>query len=102
MASDKKAEDIVILDMHGLVNFCDYFVLCSGNTDRHVSAIGEYIRDELAARGVKSIVKQRAGKMDWLVFDFGDVVAHVFQKQMREFYQLEYLWRDAKRIEWVE
>ncbi|MBF0483702.1 MAG: ribosome silencing factor [Candidatus Omnitrophica bacterium] len=101
-ASDKKAENIAILEMKEIVNFCDYFVICTGNTDRHVKAIADNIQDELAKTGMKISSKQRTGKNDWVVFDIGDVVVHVFEKDTREFYQLEYLWRDAKKIDWVE
>ncbi|MBF0479044.1 MAG: ribosome silencing factor [Candidatus Omnitrophica bacterium] len=101
-AADKKAESITILEMKDIVNFCDYFVICTGNTDRHVKAIADNIEDELAKSGMKISPKQRTGKNDWVIFDIGDIVVHVFQKDTREFYQLEYLWRDAKKIDWVE
>ena len=99
-ASDKKALDIVVLDMRKVANFCDYFVLCSGNTDRQVKAVADGIEEGLYTRGIK--VKRPEGMMDknWVVLDLGDVVAHVFQKDAREFYRLEYLWQEAKTVEW--
>ncbi|MBU0469614.1 MAG: ribosome silencing factor [Candidatus Omnitrophica bacterium] len=99
LASDKKAEEIVILEMKDVVNFCDYFVICSGTTDRHVGGISDNIEDGLHELGIKSKLKQGVKKSDWVVFDLGDVVTHVFQKQSRKFYALEYLWQEAKRIE---
>ncbi|MBF0385442.1 MAG: ribosome silencing factor [Candidatus Omnitrophica bacterium] len=99
-AAEKKAEEIVALDMRGLVNFCDYFVICSGNTDRHVKAIADYIDEELAKLGQKARYRQGLNKADWIVLDNGDVVTHIFQKKLREFYNLEYLWQEAKPVKW--
>jgi len=99
-ASDKKAEDILILDMRQIVNYCDYFVLCSGNTDRQVRAIAEHIDEGLGDLGLTGCFKQGLRKCDWVVLDTGDVVVHIFQKDIREFYKLEYLWREAKQVVW--
>lgn len=100
LASAKKAEDIVILDMRKVANFCDYFVLCSGNTDRQVRAIADGIDEGLAEEGSPVHFKEGLKKCDWVVFDSGDVVVHIFQKRLREFYNLEYLWREAKVVNW--
>ena len=99
LASDKKAEDILILDMRKVVNFCDYFVICSGNTDRHVKAIADGIDEGLEKIGVGIHSKQGMNKCDWIVFDTGDVIAHIFQKELREFYRLEYLWQEAEIVD---
>lgn len=99
-ASDKKAIDIVVLDMRKVVNYCDYFVICSGNTDRMVKAIADHIDDELRKIGNKLAKNQISGKGDWVVIDAGDVVSHIFQKDIREFYKLEYLWQEAKVVKW--
>jgi len=100
LASDKKADDIVILDMRKIVNFCDYFVICSGNTDRQVRAIADHIEVSLKVEGMRSHGSNRLKHYDWVVLDTGDVVTHVFQRERREFYQLEYLWQEAKIVEW--
>lgn len=100
LASDKKAEDIVILDMRKIVNYCDYFVLCSGNTDRQTRAIADHIQEQLTHEGIRLRSKEGLQQADWIILDGGDVVAHVFQKRIREFYQLEYLWQDAPLIPW--
>lgn len=97
-ASDKKAQDIVILDMRKVVNFCDYFVICSGNTVRQVRAVAEHIDDEFEALGMSLRFKQGLKASEWIVCDAGDVVVHVFVKDVREFYGLEYLWREAKEV----
>ena len=98
LASDKKAQDIVVLDMRKLVNFCDYFVICSGNTARQVRAIADHIDDKLGEFGMPLRFKQGLKNSDWVIFDAGDVVTHIFQKDIREFYGLEHLWQDAKKI----
>ena len=98
LSSDKKAQDIIILDMRDLVNFCDYFVICSGNTPRQVRAIADHIDEELGEFGMPLRFKQGLKNSDWVVFDAGDVVTHIFQKNIREFYGLEHLWQDAKKV----
>ena len=97
-ASDKKAQDIIILDMRKLVNFCDYFVICSGNTVRQVRAVAEHIDDEFDKLGMPLRFKQGFKASEWIVFDTGDVVVHIFQKDVIEFYGLEYLWKEAKEV----
>ena len=86
--------------MRKIVNFCDYFVLCSGNSDRQVHAIADAIDEGLRALGMKLKHKEGRKKGDWVVFDVGDVVTHIFQKKTREFYNLEYLWQEAKVVPW--
>lgn len=88
--------------MRKVANFCDYFVICSGNTDRMVRAIADNISDELETVGLKYSSKIRAKASDWVVFDAGDVVAHIFQKETREFYNIEHLWQDAIVTRWEE
>ncbi len=99
LAFDKKAEDIVVLDMRKVVNFCDYFVICSGTSDRHVKSIADGIDLGLEALG-EAIPKfsRKAQETDWIVLDVGNVVAHIFQKDLRAFYNLEYLWQEAKVV----
>ena len=84
--------------MRNLVNFCDYFVICSGNTARQVRAIADHIDEEFESLGMALRFKQGFKASDWIVFDAGDVVAHIFQKDVREFYGLEYLWQEAKKV----
>ena len=88
--------------MKKIVNFCDYFVLCSGTSDRHVVAIAEGIEDNLTEKGEKVTYKDGLKSGQWVVLDIGDVVIHIFQKEFREFYNLEYLWQEAKAIKWEE
>ena len=100
MAADKKAEDIVVLEMKRVVNFCDYFVLVSGNTDRHTKAIADGIEEGLKVYGLSVKLSKNLKDFTWVILDTGNVVAHVFVNDLREFYNLEYLWREAKKINW--
>ena len=112
LASSKKAQDIVILDMRGLVNFCDFFVLSTGTSDRQVKAIAEGIDEGLSELGMKSHIgrgirglgssESADGVGAWMLLDLGDVVTHVFEPNAREFYGLEHLWQDAPKTAYKE
>ena len=101
-ASDKKAHDIVMMDMQGLMISPDYFVICSANTATQVRAIADNIEEELAKDGVAFSHKEGYREGDWVLLDFGDVVVHVFRQEMREYYALEQLWGDAKLTAYEE
>lgn len=95
-----KAEDIDILDMRKVVNFCDYFVLCTGNSSRQVRAIAGYIDEKFTELGHKIRFRQGFKDGRWVLLDLGTIVIHIFDKEMREFYSLGYLWREAKKVPW--
>jgi len=87
------------LDMRGLSGFCDYFVIASGTSLRQVNAIAQAIEEDLSRNRIKSLSKVSPNdESGWVALDCGGVVAHVFYKPMREFYSLERLWSDAKRV----
>jgi len=94
-ASEKQAADIILLDMRGVCNLADYFVICSGDSSRQVQAIAEEIDKALLEDGVKP--DRREGDMDsgWMLLDYGDVIIHIFDSAMREYYRLERLWGKA-------
>jgi ribosome-associated protein len=94
-ALQKKAKDLVILKVNELSSFTDFFVICSGSSDRQVQAIADSIETELKKKGVLplGIEGGRSGK--WILMDYGDVVVHVFYESTREFYDIERLWADA-------
>lgn len=94
-ALDRKAQDLKVLNLGQVSDFTDYFLICSGTSERQVQAISEAIQESLAAEGVRPlhVEGQRAG--NWVLLDYGDLVAHVFQAEPREFYGLERLWADA-------
>jgi ribosome-associated protein len=85
--------------MRGVCNFCDYFVILSGTSLRQVNAIAQAIEEDLDKDRIKSLSKVASGsESGWVVLDFVSVVIHIFYKPMREFYSLERLWSDAKRV----
>lgn len=98
-AEDKKAEDIVVLNMEGISLLADYFVICSGNSDRQVQAIAREMieKSNEAGNEVKSVEGFDSAR--WILVDLGDVVAHVFHKDERSYYNLERLWREAPEME---
>jgi len=95
-ASDKKAHDIVTMDMAGVMPSADYFVICSAPTATQVRAIADNIEEQLALQGVAYSHREGYREGDWILMDYGDVVAHIFRQEMREYYALEQLWGDAK------
>jgi ribosome-associated protein len=97
-ALEKKAENVVILDLGGKSSVADYFVVCSGMSDRQVSAMAAYISDTLKEYGVKPFREEGVKDGRWALIDFGTVIVHVFLDHMRDFYNLEGLWHEAKRI----
>ena len=97
---EKKAEDIVIIDLRDIPNsVADYFIVCSGNSDPQVDAIAQSVDSEVH-KGLKENPTHVEGRTnrEWILIDYIDVVAHVFKKSNREFYDLEGLWGDAKMI----
>ncbi|AMA72305.1 MULTISPECIES: ribosome silencing factor [Aneurinibacillus] len=94
-AEDKKAHNVVILDLKGLSIIADYFVVCHGNSETQVQAIVDHIKDSAEKAGI--VVRGREGYDDarWVLVDLGDVVVHVFHRDEREFYNIERLWKDA-------
>jgi ribosome-associated protein len=98
LALNKKAEDVVILDMRKLSNFCDYFVICSGNSQRQVEGIAQAIEEGFLAKKLKLANAGDGNNGLWSLLDYGDVVIHIFSQETREYYSLERLWIDAKRV----
>jgi ribosome-associated protein len=97
-ASEKKAENIAILDMRDVVNFCDFFVIASGTSTRHAQSIAEGVIEGFQGVGAKVSRKEGFKEGVWVLVDFGNVVVHVFEKETREFYGLDHLWQDAKIV----
>lgn len=99
LAENKKAEDIVILDMCEISSITDYFVICSGGNDPHLRAIVDEIRDGLQIEhGLKPNATDGDGPTSWVVLDYFDVIVHVMRKDIREHYKLEALWGDAASV----
>jgi len=98
-ALDKKALDVVILDLRHTPAFTDYFVLCSGQNPRQVKAIADAVEEALRAARVKPAHVEGYDRAEWVLMDFFSFIVHVFTPQTREFYSLERLWGDAERLE---
>lgn len=94
----KKAKDVAILDLHGLVSFTDYFVVCSGESTTQVKAIAEHIEAAFLKGAIKPSSIEGLGYAHWVLMDYGDVIVHVFEEETRAYYELEKLWLDAPRI----
>ena len=98
-ALDKKAVDVVVLDLRNTPAFTDYFVLCSGLNQRQVKAIADAVAETLRAVKVRPAHVEGYDRADWVLMDFFTFIVHIFTPQTREFYSLERLWGDAERIE---
>ncbi|MFA5811043.1 MAG: ribosome silencing factor [bacterium] len=98
IASDHKAVDIAVLDLRKLTSFTDFFVICSGTSDRQVTAIADAIHQGLKEKGRLPLGDEGTSKGRWALLDYGDVVTHIFYQAERDHYQLEKLWYDAPRI----
>lgn len=96
-ALDKKAYDLVILEVTALTSFADYFVICTGRSDIQVQSICRAIEEAVAKTGVKPLAIEGFTHGQWVLVDFGDVVVHIFYETVREFYNLEKLWVQAPR-----
>jgi ribosome-associated protein len=97
-AEDKKAADIVLLDVSELTSMADYFVICSGGSERQLSAIGDGVAEKLREEGVKPIGREGGSNSHWTLLDFGAVIVHVFAPPERDYYQLERHWAKAKTV----
>ena len=94
----KKALDVVILNVGGLTSLADSFIICSGRSNRQVTAIADYIRTTLKKEGLTPLSIEGLKEGHWVLMDYGNVVIHVFYDSVRRFYDLEGLWADAPRI----
>lgn len=96
---DAKARDVVVLDVRKISDFTDYMVIATGTSNRHVQSTADKVVDALRAHGVRTVGVEGGKTGDWVLIDFGDVIAHVMREEVRDFYNLEKLWSDAKRVE---
>ncbi|HYZ81614.1 MAG TPA: ribosome silencing factor [Solirubrobacteraceae bacterium] len=98
LAADRKALGIVQLDLRGMIGYADYFVICSGRTDRQTRAIHDAIHEGMKARGVLPGRVEGLSEAKWILMDYLDVVVHVFTPDTREYYRLEQLWGEAPSL----
>jgi ribosome-associated protein len=98
-ADDKKAENIVVLNMQGISLIADYFVICHGNSDKQVQAIAREVKEKTEEKGL--FVKRMEGfdEARWILIDLGEVIVHIFHRDERSYYNLERLWGDAPQVD---
>lgn len=99
LVTDSKGLEVVAMRVLELVEYTDYFVVCSARSDRHARAIYDHLWDELAKEGKKPLSSEGVEAAQWILVDYGSVVVHIFFEPVREFYGLERLWADAPRLE---
>ena len=97
-AIEKKAQDPVLLELKGISSITDYFLLCSGRSDRQVQAIAQGIEEDLKKKGIRPLGQEGMVEGRWVLLDYEDVVVHIFLDPVRKFYDLEGLWIDALRV----
>ncbi len=102
IAYDKKASDVLLLDIEELTSIADYFVICNGNNTRQIQAISDAIEDELKKQGARMLHREGIAESGWLILDFGDVIVHIFGPKEREYYRLERLWSEAKTVVYLQ
>ena len=98
LASDKKAVDIVLLRTTEVATFADYFVICTGRSDRQLQALATGIIDELRDEGIRPLGVEGKGAARWVLLDYGSVIVHLFAPEEREYYGLERLWSHAAKV----
>ena len=98
-ALDKKASDVIVLDLRGTPAFTDFFILCSGQSTRQVKAIADAVEETLRADKVRAAHVEGYERGEWVLMDYFTFIVHVFTPQTRAFYSLERLWGDAERLE---
>ena len=97
-ADDKKASDIVMLDLRPVALIADYFVLCDGQSERQLRAIADAIVQSLKELGERPLRKEGTPESGWMLLDYGAVVAHIFSPELRAYYDLESLWKEAPMV----
>jgi ribosome-associated protein len=97
-AAEKKAIDIVVLDLREIASFTDYFIIASGTNERQVQAISDEVVETLKKAGEPVLRVEGYKTAEWILLDCGDFVVHIFAEQARKFYDLERLWRESKRV----
>jgi ribosome-associated protein len=99
LALEKKAEDVLIMNLRPLSSMTDFFVICTGTTNTQVKAISDHVEKELRKKRIRPFHIEMTYNQEWILQDYFDVVLHIFQPHKREFYSLERLWGDAETIE---
>jgi len=98
-ATDKKATDLVVLDLREIASFTEYFLISTGASTRQVQAISNSVEEALLKNAKRPLHIEGYSSAEWILLDYGDLIVHVFSQTSRRFYDLERLWRDAPRVE---
>ena len=98
VALDKKAQNVLLLDISAIVSYADYFLICSGRVNVQVKAIAEAIERSLREQGIRPLHIEGANEGRWILMDYDELIVHVFLEETRQFYNLERLWNDAPSI----
>lgn len=101
-ALEKKARDLVVMEVRDVTSIGDYFIICSGSSDRQVQSIAQGIEENLSKAGHPPLSVEGVHRGHWVLMDFSDVIVHIFYEPVREFYDLEGLWGHAPRVELPE
>jgi ribosome-associated protein len=96
--SDKKGQNIMIIDVRGISSMTDYFCIADGSVERHVLALADHVEEELQKRGVFPLRREGESVGDWVVLDYGDFIIHIFETELRDKYRLEELWKEGKLV----
>jgi ribosome-associated protein len=98
-ASERKATEMVALDLREIASFTEFFLICTGANQRQVQAISNAVEEELRKAGKRPLHTEGYSNAEWILVDYGDFIVHVFSAASRKFYDLERLWRDAKKVD---
>ncbi len=101
-AAEKQASDIVLLDLRKITLIADYFIVCSGQTLRQIKSITEGVLESIRARGIRPLAVEGESDSGWVLVDLGSVIVHIFLPELRAYYALEELWRDAPVVVHVQ
>ncbi|MDD4754031.1 MAG: ribosome silencing factor [Desulfitobacteriaceae bacterium] len=101
-ANEKKARDILLMNLQGISLIADYFVICTGNNNIQVQAISDNIEEKLKEKGNPPLRREGYKDGRWVLMDFGSAIVHIFQEEERQYYNLERLWGDAEKIFYEE
>jgi ribosome-associated protein len=99
LAAERRAQDVLILDLRGISGACDFFVLATGLSEPHVAGLADHLEDSLREEGIRPWHVEGRQNRKWILLDFVDVVVHLFQAETRDYYRLENLWSEAPREE---
>jgi ribosome-associated protein len=102
IAYDKKASDVLLLDIRELTTIADYFIICNGNNARQIAAIAEAIEEEMQKQRARLLNREGVAESGWLILDYGDIIVHIFGPKEREYYRLERLWSEAKTVVYLQ